>query len=308
MSSPKISVVLGTYNRLKFLKLTIESVRLELKTLAHEIIVVDGGSTDGTLEWLNQQKDILLILQHNRGEWHGQPIQGRSWGYFMNLAFKIAQGKYVCMLSDDCLVISNAIRNGYQLFEDMLLSGKKIGAAAFYFRDWPTQKKYHVCYTPAEFLYVNHGLYLNQALKDIGYADEERYKFYGADTDLCMRMRLAGYDVVESPDSYIEHYAHANIRVRSSNSKLMAADNDSLHDVWKEYMLDNQTGLRRPSALIEKEYQDPTETVKKFEMMHITNVNGNLKRVADWIILTIKEYVPGLVKWIKTIRLKAKHR
>ena len=56
-----ISVVLGTYNRLSFLKLTIESIRKELKEFAYEIFVVDGGSDDGTLEWLLQQKDIVLF-------------------------------------------------------------------------------------------------------------------------------------------------------------------------------------------------------------------------------------------------------
>ena len=54
--SPKISVVIGSFNRCKLLKLCIESIRDELETLEYEIIVVDGGSTDGTVEWLTLQK------------------------------------------------------------------------------------------------------------------------------------------------------------------------------------------------------------------------------------------------------------
>ena len=67
--SPKIliSAVLGTYNRLKFLKLTIDSIRKELEDIQHEIIVVDGGSTDGTLKWLFKQKDIISIIQNYKG-------------------------------------------------------------------------------------------------------------------------------------------------------------------------------------------------------------------------------------------------
>ena len=91
-----ISVVLGSYNRLNFLQLAIQSVRAQVDSQLREIIVVDGGSSDGSMEWLLEQKDIITIVQHNRGEWLGKKITRRSWGYFMNLAFKCASAKYVC--------------------------------------------------------------------------------------------------------------------------------------------------------------------------------------------------------------------
>src|SRR5688572_14235075 len=100
-----LSVVIGSYNRRRFLELTLESVREELAGSAHEIIVVDGGSQDGTVDWLTRQRDVIAVVQHNRGTWRGRPLERRSWGYFMNLGFKLAQGKYICMLSDDCLLV-----------------------------------------------------------------------------------------------------------------------------------------------------------------------------------------------------------
>src|ERR1700722_16867102 len=176
---PIVSVVFGSYQRRRFIEPALESIRNELQGIPHEIIVIDGGSTDGSLEWLSAQKDVLLIVQHNRGEWMGAEIERRSWGYFMNFGFKAAHGKYVCMLSDDCLVIPGAIRNGLKTFEAALDNGAKVGAVAFYWRNWGQQKDYMVGLTMGH-LFVNHGLYLNDALADVGYLDEENYKFYHA--------------------------------------------------------------------------------------------------------------------------------
>jgi len=223
-----VSVVIGSYNRLRYLRSTIDSVRRELEGMAHEIIVVDGGSNDGSLEWLVGQKDVITIVQHNRGEWNGKPIERKSWGYFMNLAFRAASGKYVCMLSDDCLVVPGAIVNGVAVFEHELAAERNVGAVAFYWRNWPKQKTYWVGLTFGNRLFVNHGLYLKTALERIGYVDEESYSFYHADGDLCLRLWEAGYMCIESPTSFIEHAAHVNKKVRAGNLARQQED-------WRTY-------------------------------------------------------------------------
>ena len=219
MKNPLISVVLGSYNRRQFIELTIDSIRKELRNITHEIIVVDGGSSDGAIQWLTEQKDIITIVQHNRGTWKGKEIKRRSWGYFMNLGFKCAQGKYICMLSDDCLVIPGAIINGYNHAETELANGRKIGGIAFYFREWSKRQEFFVGCTLANKMYVNHGLYLRTALEQVGFLDEETYFFYNGDGDVCLKMWHQGYEIIDSPNSYIEHYPHANITVRSTNYK-----------------------------------------------------------------------------------------
>lgn len=260
VSAPGLSVVLGTYNRLPFLKIAVESIRAEVSHLevASEIIVVDGGSTDGTVKWLAKQKDVITIIQHNRGRWRGRDIERRSWGYFMNLGFKCAQGKYVCMLSDDCLVVPGAISNGLGHFEKQIRAGHKIGAAAFYWRNWPEQDKYWVGLTFGNKMFVNHGLYLQEALVSVGYIDEENYFFYHADGDLCLKMWQQGYTCIDSPDSYIEHYSHANLKVRSSNLEKQREDFRTYESKWEPVY----GHVER--AWIEKCYEDPHRTALMF--------------------------------------------
>lgn len=254
---PIVSVVIGAYNRRAFLEATINSLRKEVKDIPNEIFVIDGGSDDGTIEWLTQQKDIISIIQHNRGEWQGKPIERKSWGYFMNLGFRAASAKYVCMLSDDCLVVPGAIQNGIKLFDKEIKAGKKIGAIAFYWRNWPEQKKYWVGLTWGSNMFVNHGLYLNTALQEVGYADENSYFFYHADGDICLRLAKAGYECIDSPNSYIEHYSHANLEVRASNFERQKKDWAIYTKKWER--------LGTPSRdWIEKNFSDPRRTTKRY--------------------------------------------
>ena len=234
MNQTGVSIVLGSYNRLKFLKLTIDSLRFEINNCSFpcEIIVVDGGSTDGTVAWLTRQKDVISIIQHNRGEWKGKKIKRRSWGYFMNLGFKVAQGKYVCMVSDDCLMLPGALANGYSQFESLRKSGKNIGAIAFFWRNWPDANYYWIGKL-FEMPFVNHGLYLNEAMQKVNYIDEDNYRFYYADGDFSLRIIQAGYQIVAAENSYIEHYNYANLKLRSENANSSFSDLEFFKSRWK---------------------------------------------------------------------------
>lgn len=67
----EIAAVVVTYNRIELLKECINALRNQTRKL-EEIIVVNNYSTDGTLEWLDEQKDLTVITQKNGGSAGGQ--------------------------------------------------------------------------------------------------------------------------------------------------------------------------------------------------------------------------------------------
>ncbi len=284
-----LSVVLGSYNRLPFLKAAIRSIRENDIRVPYEILVVDGGSIDGSLAWLFKQKDILTIVQHNHGTFHGKPVPRRSWGYFMNLVFKSAQGDYICMISDDSLLIPHAIMNGIAVVEQARSQGKKIGAAAFYWRNnWPDDKAYMVSRTVGNLPFVNHGLFVRSAVEEVGWFEERRYQFYCADIDLCLRMHHAGYEILTAPNSFVEHYFHATLSGRQKISATKLADELALIQVWSgEYPgISMETIVHQPLFLQQEDAKHtgyrlyPREEILKIKaLLLIQRVIHRLKRI-----------------------------
>ena len=95
-----LSIVSGTYQRLDFLRAMIQSVRDQMPpSIAYEFVVVDGGSSDGTLEWAREQGDVLLIEQ---GELLGA-IKAFDAGA------EAARGEYVILANDDVMFLEGGI-------------------------------------------------------------------------------------------------------------------------------------------------------------------------------------------------------
>ncbi len=62
----KVIAVVVTYNRLSLLRECIDSLRTQTRK-PDAILVVNNGSTDNTLQWLQQQSDIITVNQENCG-------------------------------------------------------------------------------------------------------------------------------------------------------------------------------------------------------------------------------------------------
>ena len=62
-TSPLYSVVILSHNRMEALQRTIASIRTQ-QFCTYEIIVIDGASSDGTLDYLEKNAGSVLELQN----------------------------------------------------------------------------------------------------------------------------------------------------------------------------------------------------------------------------------------------------
>jgi glycosyltransferase involved in cell wall biosynthesis len=76
-----LAVVLGTYNRRRWLERAVASIRVAAEDTTTYAFVVDGGSTDGSQEWLSSQPNVVLIEED-------PPLQGAVHAF--NLGFGAA--------------------------------------------------------------------------------------------------------------------------------------------------------------------------------------------------------------------------
>ncbi|MBO4899299.1 MAG: glycosyltransferase [Lachnospiraceae bacterium] len=60
-----VSFVILSYNTLDYTRVTIESIRNRCFKDCYEIVVVDNHSDDGSVEWLREQDDVILIENEN---------------------------------------------------------------------------------------------------------------------------------------------------------------------------------------------------------------------------------------------------
>jgi len=192
MGEEEIVVVLGTYNRLPMLKQAVESIKDVLKDHLDMIMVVDGGSQDGTLDWLEgQHSKIAYIIQE-------PPLTGAVEAFNQGFAWAASQPNvpYVMHFNDDA-ILEGDIEPALEALKD-----PKVGEVAFAFDLW-TPGLFHfdqINGVP----YANYGLIKQEVGIAVAKAQgdptglrwwDPAYFTYAADTQLGVWIWKLGYRV-----------------------------------------------------------------------------------------------------------------
>jgi glycosyltransferase involved in cell wall biosynthesis len=95
---PKVSVIIPTYQSVKFVREAIDSV-LAQTYRDYEVIVVDGGSTDGTIEVLSSYGNSIRVIRQN----------GKGISNARNNGVLASNGEYIAFMDSDDLWVPNKL-------------------------------------------------------------------------------------------------------------------------------------------------------------------------------------------------------
>jgi GT2 family glycosyltransferase len=106
MKKHSFSIITVSYNQNDFIVDNIESIlRQKMDDIDH--IIIDGGSTDGTIKSLKRYKHLNWISEPDRGQSHG-----------LNKGFRKAKGDIIGWINSDDMLCDNALENVNLFFNE----------------------------------------------------------------------------------------------------------------------------------------------------------------------------------------------
>jgi glycosyltransferase involved in cell wall biosynthesis len=225
--SLKISVVTPSFNSASTLRETIESVRRQ--DYPHvEHIVMDGGSTDGTLAILKEYPHLQWVSEKDEGHFHA-----------MNKGIARASGAVIVILNGDDCFRAGTLRHAAQAFEahpgwDALFGdtvyvdseGKKIYQRQEAVYDYGVLL-YAVDYICHQTMFVKKSIY-----ERLG---SYRHKDFRTATDLEFKLRLgkAGCRVGHVPQFLVNFRYHSSNK--SADLKVIRNSAREAREIRREY-------------------------------------------------------------------------
>lgn len=231
------SIVIPTYNKVDLLRECIASIRIHTPPSDYELIVVDNGSRDGTVDYLRAERIPFISLPANEGF----PVA-------CNRGLAVAVGDALMVLNNDVLVGPRWLEQLVACLnrtEDVGIVGPVTNYAS-------GRQQCPVPFTTLEemasrFSRENKGkveevkrlvglcfLFKRQVMETIGLFDEAFSPGHYEDDDYCYRARQAGYKLLVDWSTYIFHHGSASFREQDQSAldRLIAENRQKFIDKW----------------------------------------------------------------------------
>lgn len=230
----KVTIIIPNYNGLKFMEPCFAALNTQT-TDCFEILVVDNGSTDGSVQWLKDKGIPSVFLPENTG------FTGA-----VNVGIRASKTPYVILLNNDTepepgyvKALVEAIERSPKIFSVssriiQLYNRELMDDAGdmYSLLGWAYQRGvgqpvkgykkacrvFSACAAAA--------IYRREVFEEIGYFDESHFA-YLEDIDVGYRARIYGYDNIYCPEAVVYHVGSGTSGSKYNSFKVkMAARNN----------------------------------------------------------------------------------
>lgn len=245
------SIVILTYNNLEYTKVCIDSIRKYNGYDNCEIIIVDNNSTDGTVEWIKEQKGIKYILND----------ENKGFPAGCNQGIEISdKNNDIFLLNNDTVIMPNSIFN----LRMGLYSAENIGATGSVSNSISYYQQVNVNYdnfdgyikfasknniTDEEayeerIKLVGFAMLIKRTVLDkVGNLDERFTPGNFEDDDISLRIVKKGYKLLLCRDSYIHHFGSVSFKDKPGKYRnLLKRNCKKIEDKWG-YKIDKLVGI-----------------------------------------------------------------
>ena len=110
----RLSIIILTWNQRDVLHRCLDSLMPAIEGISHEVIVVDNGSSDGSLQMLEQSFPQITVIAN---------AENRGVAAARNQGITASTGRYILILDNDTVVNAEAIEGMLTYLEQNPQSG-----------------------------------------------------------------------------------------------------------------------------------------------------------------------------------------
>lgn len=241
---PKVTVVIPNWNGLRHLPECLESLAAQ-SFADFAILMVDNGSTDGSMAWLREQHPEISVLEleHNGG-----------FAKAVNMGIRTSQSEYIALLNNDTAVDPGwlqALTEALDQHSDYDYAASKIVMysrpdrlnAAGDVWSWRTVTAVNRGYGDPASRYgemervfgacAGAALYRRALFSEVGLFDEGFFLMH-EDTDFNLRCLMAGKRCLYVPQALVRHKLGASIDTRPALKTILLRMRNETYAAFKD--------------------------------------------------------------------------
>lgn len=237
-----VSVIIPHWNGKQHLQVCLSALRRQSHQ-AHEVILVDNGSTDGSQQFIREFFPEVKLLE-----------LGRNLGFTgaCNAGYRVARGEYIALLNNDTEADPNwlgSVVDGFCRYPRAGIIASKLllferrdhlhAAGDFYRVDgipgnrgaWQRDEGQYDKEEEVFGACAAAAIYRRQMLDEVGFLDDAFY-FSCEDVDLAWRAQLHGWRVIYLPQAIVYH------KLKATGGSVTGSYYDGrnfLYLIWKNY-------------------------------------------------------------------------